>query len=160
MSENTFRVQFFYEANLFTKRGHNKIAGLIMRQLGRRHRNRRMKKHFMNVPETSPGGGGYRYKTRSSVYRRRKQKAVGHNIPNIFTGELRQTVLGSSRITATRKRWTFTARSSFPLNADRRNELQAVSQREIRDDVITFRNLYSRAATRPTFQDLVRRRIR
>lgn len=159
MVGQTFGLRFQYDTTLFTKRGHNKIMRLGNRQVARRHRDRRMRRHFENNPDTRPGGA-YGYEKRSRRWQILKAKKTGTIRPLVYTGRLRASVLNTSRITATRKRWTYRARASFPLNPERRDELQAVSPKERLEDAKLLEFLYARAAKSPVFYDIQRQRIR
>lgn len=96
-----------------------------------RHKMQTIKRHFMKVPETEPGGA-YGYTPRSRRYRERKEAKGRGRTPNVYSGRLRANVLQRSRVTATQKRARFIASNAghFALNAQRRKELEAVSPRE------------------------------
>ncbi len=59
-------------ADTVTKSGHGKIMKSLNRTVMTRHAIKGLPKHFEQVPETSPGGGGYRYKRRGREYSKRE----------------------------------------------------------------------------------------
>lgn len=156
----TYFVETTVEMSLFTKRGHRAVARLVNKQLAIRHRDRIVPKHFAGTPETTPGSGGYRYRRRSKKWQERKRLEGRPSQPLVYTGELFRTVRASSRVRSTDTFWQWTARGSFPLNADRKSEIEAVSEREQRENARLFERLYARAATRDQFQTHIRRRRR
>jgi len=59
--------------------------------------------------DTLPGhfapaaAGKYKYRARTAKYKARKRKAVGHNIPLVFDGDMKRQVGRMARITSTSK---------------------------------------------------------
>lgn len=116
-----------------TARVHAKLMRAAMRHVAEYHVANHLVRHFEDNPSTRPGGA-YGYKRRGRKYLERKQRIVGHQIPNVLTGAMRATVLGSaaSRITATQDRLRISMSNYFPLRQERWGELKAVTPGEYR----------------------------
>ena len=141
-----------------TKRDHTRIMGRVSRTGGRHHRRINVPKHFRGAPETVPGPGGYGFKRRDPEYLRRKKREVGNKPLLVRTGSL-SAAARHGRITSTSRKWTFKVRSPFPLNADRRHEVQVMSRREIQEHAEKVEGWYQRLARKRTNQTRRRRRM-
>ena len=160
MGASHYAKSIRYDTHLFTRRGHGQAMNRLYRQLGKRHKKITIKKHFENVPETRASVGGYNYEKRSRRWRKIKQRLKGHNKPNVFEGKLRAAVISRSTVAATQRKFTFKARSPFPLKKKRREELEVISKREIREYVRWLERIYPRTVSLPTFQEFKRKNIR
>ena len=149
-----------YDTRLLTRRGHGKAMNSLYRQLGLIHKLKTIRKHFENVPETRATVGGYHYEKRSRRWRKIKQRLKGHNKPLVFSGRLRASVVFSSIVRATQRKFSFQARAPFPLKKKRREELEVISRREAREYSLRLQRLYPIAAGKPRFQEFKRKRIR
>lgn len=112
------------ESSLFTSKGllianKNAIQVALIE-----HKVERLPDRFAGGTGTKPGGK-YQFRRRSAEYNRRKQRKFGHQIPLVYTGELRDTVLSSARVLANTKRGELRARGS------RKSRLSAEMKREI-----------------------------
>ena len=141
------------ESRLLTKRAHNQIQNKVNRELMEKIRDELWPKHFQNVPETSPGGGGYRYAKRTQRYQRYKQKKYGHNLPLVLTGALRAGIRSSATITATANRGTLKSHSPHFLRLRNKRELEVISDREGRQLAEWYRHRYVELANSPQFRD-------
>lgn len=145
------------ESNLFTKRGHNQAMNRVHRELLQHHRETNWPLHF------SPAAF-FRYpdvfQPRGFKYSVMKQRRYGHQIPNVYSGELMEEVLNNSKITATAKSGRLTARGTFPLTAQRRAELEAVNEPEIQALSRRGGRIYLELSKLPEFEDRIRQRIR
>jgi hypothetical protein len=145
-----------------TKAGHAKIMKRLNGSWMWRHANIRLPKHFENVPETTPGSGGYRYRKRSARYTKQKQRKYGHTRPNVATGELRSSVLAKVKITATQYKSTLVTRGTreHRLADWQRQEIAAVSIKERREEAkLTARN-YKRLAKSPQYKARRKRKVK
>lgn len=149
------------EANMMTKANHAKIMRHLNRQVMIRHALRRLPRHFELVPETYPGGGGYRYKRRGKKYTEQKQRRYGHQKPNVMTGKLRQAVLSRVKITATQHHGTLKTRgtSDHPLADWQRKEIEIRSPKEFKEDVKWQRRQYLRLAKMDKYRRKRRRKV-
>ena len=145
-------MKIVWDEDLVTERTHKRILKQVNREIGVLHRNRTLKKHFENNAETRPGGA-YGYEARTKKYQIRKAKKKGHQRPLSFTGEMRRTVTGSSRVTATQHRWRVYARTGKKLNLQLgqqiKNELEAVSEAEIDKYISLMEKRYVQLANQP-----------
>jgi len=145
-----------------TKAGHAKILRQLNREWMERHRDNRLPRHFENVPETSPGGGGYGYRKRSAQYTKQKQRKYGHTKPNVATGELRDSVLAKVKITATQHKSNMVTRGTreHRLAAWQLKEIAAVSLKERRQEAkLTARN-YRKLAKSPQYKAKRKRKVK
>lgn len=108
---------------------HAKLAREALRRAAHHHLHVRMGKHFRDEPETQPGGE-YGYEERNRRYNKAKRAKFGHTRPNDRTGKLKRTIRSNSTITATQHRSRLYLRGYFPLNEQRRKELEAISPAE------------------------------
>lgn len=71
-------------------------------------------------------------RNRGGRYTRRKQRQVGHNIPNVLTGRMKMSVLGlgGSRVTATANGGRVYIRNYFPMREAQRQELEVMNNRD------------------------------
>jgi len=141
-----------WNEDLVTERTHKRILRQVNREIGVLHRNKTLKKHFENNPDTR-SGGAYGYEARTKKYQIRKARKKGHQRPLVFSGEMRRTVLGTSRVTATKDHWRVYARTGKTLNPELRrqitDELEAVSEREIDQYISLMQRRYTMLANRP-----------
>jgi hypothetical protein len=161
--------------DLMTKRDANIACRGIMGSLARHHLRINLPKHFSNAPETSPGNGGYRYRRRSKRWNAIKLRKYGHQIPNVARGTMRKTVLSSSRLTSTATRWRLYSKTPAIAVKDERGnvvlnkrtkrpkftratpywqraEIEAVSNKEIREFARMYEDLFRRAVGSPRFK--------
>ena len=113
------------------KRETGRILEAINHQVMERHRDERLQRHFEENDDTKPGGA-YGYKKRGGKYLNRKQKKVGHKRPNVFTGELRASVLSRCKITATQhgSKLRTSGTPTHRLQNFQRREIEAMSLKE------------------------------
>lgn len=149
------------QSDVVTKAGHQKIMRLLNRQVMIRWAIRRLPKHFEQVPETYPGTGGYRYRSRDKDYNRQKQRKYGHRKPNVLTGKLRRAVLSRVKIGATQHKGTLTTRGTpaHPLANWQRREIEARSVREFKEDIKWQERQYARLARSDRYRRKRRRRV-
>jgi hypothetical protein len=177
---NYLRINIDYEENLVTPRTHKQMMNYLYRDEMETHRRTILPRHFQNVPETRPGGA-YGYVKRSRKWEERKaREGRGANIPNVYTGGLRDAVLKSSIIRATASGATLTAKNHdatapagsyvsngkrysnkvrFPMTEQRRKEIEAISRREIERMVKRMKATYLRLASLPKFRRKRRTRL-
>ncbi len=138
-----------------TERTHARILKQVHREIGVLHRNRTLKKHFENRPETRPGGE-YGYERRTKKYQIQKARKKGHQKPLVFSGDMQRTVTGTSRVTATQHRWRVYARTGKTLRTllsqQIKDELEAVSQSEVDHYLSLMERRYAQLANRPENQ--------
>jgi len=116
-------------SDLLTTRQHAKIMRDVNREIMERHRRLILRRHFEGTPETR-AGGAWDYAPRSLKYNRWKKRKVGHTIPLVLTGKLKQIVLTQSKITATQHRSRLYVRGYFPMKPELRDEIEAVSSQD------------------------------
>ena len=160
MGASHYAKSITYDMRLLTRRGHGKLMNSLYRQIGLIHKLKTIKKHFEKVPETRATVGGYHYEKRSRRWQKIKQRVKGHRKPLVFSGRLRSSVVFSSVVRATQRKFSFQARAPFPLKKKRREELEVISNRETRDYSRRLERLYPIAAGKPRFQEFKRQRIR
>lgn len=101
--------------------------------------------HFKVNAKTAPGGA-YGYERRSPRYLERKQRRYGHQRPLELTGRLKRYVRNNSVVRATQYRSTLQIKSYFPLNAQRRKELEASSAADDQADALVGQQYFAREA--------------
>jgi hypothetical protein len=136
----------FDQAENLTDRMHATAMRESLRYGAHRHVDVRLKKHFQDCPETQPGGA-YGYEQRNVKYKKSAVRKYGPEAaqPNVRSKKLRNSIGNDTRarkgITATQNRSRIVLKAYFPLTAQRRSELEAISPqecREISDDVRGF----------------------
>jgi hypothetical protein len=141
----------FEPSALLTQRMHATLAREALRRAAHHHLYVRMGKHFREEPETAPGGA-YGYTERSRRYNKSKKSKFGHTRPNDRTGKLKRQVRSNSTITATQHRSRLYLRGYFPLNDQRRKELEAISPAERSEITLQAHQFYVEAANKPENQ--------
>lgn len=114
-----------------TKRTHARLVRDALRSSAEHHVAFHLPKHFEDNPSTRPGGP-YGFKRRGSKYLQRKQRLVGHQIPNVLTGRMRISVIGGVKITATQNRVRIYLRNYFAMTPERWAEVTAITPGEFR----------------------------
>jgi len=83
----------------------------------------------------------YRYKSRSRKYRERKERRFGHQLPLVFSGNLRRLVTRQAKLSSTSKgarvgltgpRYLYAYRKDF-AQPDKAKELTAITPGEVRE---------------------------
>lgn len=142
-----------------TDRQHTTLVRESLRYAANRHKNVTLGKHFKDIPETRPGGA-YGYVERSAKYRETKLKKFGASAPLVLTGKLRRVVRNNSIVRATSTRGaTLYIRGYFPLNAQRRKELEALSPADVQFAQEQAREFYRKESTKPANRRKRKRRI-
>jgi hypothetical protein len=144
-----------------TKRNHGQIMKEILQKSVSYHAAFVLPRHFQDVPETHPGSGGYKYRSRTSAYTKQKQRKYGHKRPNVYSGELRQSVLSKVRITATQHIGRLTTRGTMRSRmADwQKREITIISTREAVQYRKEWAKTYKRLAKSTKYRRKRRRRI-
>lgn len=139
-------INFEIKANLVTKRSHGQIMRQVNRGMLERWRDRFLPLHF-------EGGASqrYGYRPRTSRYVARKRRMVGHNIPLVLTGRLRDTIRRGVVIRATQYRASARSRGYFPMRNEMRGEIERITDAERRDLIQWGRREYLRLAKKPEF---------
>lgn len=137
-------------SSLVTKRGHNQIMRRLNRQFMTRVRDN-LPRHFERNTKTAPGGA-YGYEKRGKRYQIRKAKTKGHQIPNVFTGRLKQAIMSNVKITATAGRGRLRTRGYFPMKTQRRSEIETIAPDEKRDLMSRMGRDYALLAQRSEYQ--------
>ena len=127
---------------------HGKLMNDSMRKIASNHRFVTMGKHFKHNAETAPGGG-YGYTKRGEIYTRRKLKRFGTDEPNVRTRRLQRAARNNSVVTATQHRSRLYIKGYFPLNDQRRKELEAITPQEVRDATQLGISTYQALANKP-----------
>lgn len=117
------------QTELLTKRGIDQISKRSNRLQMTRHKTDRLPLHFEHVPEIKTG---WNYKPRTRNYQIAKAKRYGHTKLLVASGDLRDAVLGSARISATSKGAKLKARGSRSSNLRQqyRDEIEALTRQE------------------------------
>lgn len=144
-----------------TKRNHGRIMKEILQKSVSYHAAFVLPRHFQDVPETHPGSGGYNYRSRTTKYTRQKQRKYGHKKPNVYSGELRNSVLSKIKITATQHIGRLTTRGTMKSRmADwQKREITIISKREAVQYRKEWAKTYKRLARSPQYRRKRRRRI-
>lgn len=146
-------INFEIKANLVTKRAHGQIMRQVNRGILERWRDKYLPLHF-------EGGASqrYGYRPRSGRYLARKRKQVGHGIPLVLTGRLRDAIRRGVVIRATQYRGTARSRGYFPMRNEMRGEIERITDAERRELVEWARKEYLRLAGKPEFKRRRQRR--
>lgn len=118
------------DKSMLTARNAARVSRMTNRIMMIEHKDSVLPKHFKNVPETRPGGA-YQYEKRTKAYQKRKARK-GHQKPLVLSGQLREGVLASARVTATQygAKLLMRGTTKSPLSDKHREELEAVSDAE------------------------------
>ena len=134
-----------------TDRTHAKLMEESLREIASNHRFVTLGKHFKHNAETAPGGA-YGYVARNPKYVRSKLRKHGTDEPNVASRKLQRAAKNNSRVTATQYRSRLHIKGYFPLNDQRRKELEAITPQEVRDatqlGVSTYQELVNRPENR------------
>lgn len=123
-------------------RNHNRISRAVLHSIAQEHLAYVIPKHFGNNPSTRPGGP-YGYRKRSERWNKFKMRRYGHTLPLVATGEALISVLGSSRVTATKDRSRLYLKPGHPIPAFAREELEAMTPGELRNAINRANRLYA-----------------
>jgi hypothetical protein len=142
------------ETDMMTKAGVSRLMRRINRETLEEHIDQALPKHFEQVPETSPGGGGYRYKRRRRAYTREKLEEFGHSRPNVKEGHFRTAVLSTAKVTATQHRARMVARGTpkHPVDKFQTQEVANLSAKERRTYVRNNARKYRKLSQTPEFR--------
>lgn len=88
--------------------------------------------HFRKNAKTMPGGP-YGFIPRPAKYNAEKLRRFGTDEPNVRTGRMRRFIRNNARITATQYRARIYLRNYFPMNDDRRREMEVIAPSERRE---------------------------
>jgi hypothetical protein len=151
---------FKFSREGLTKVGFAQLMKRLNREWMERQRDERLPKHFKNVPETTPGVGGYKYRKRSKKYTEAKFRKYKHRKPNVLTGELRDSVIGRNKITATQYMSRLVMRGTVDsrLQDWQRREVSAVSRRERVEEARRTAKNYKRLSKLEPYKAKRRRR--
>lgn len=125
------------------------------------HRVDRLPDRFAGGSGTKPGGK-YQFRTRNSKYNKKKQRVWGHQIPLVWSGDLRDSVLRTARVIATSKRGELRASGSRKsrLSAEMRREIEFIPASEETKFRDTIRDTITYLAKDPRLQRKRKTRIR
>lgn len=151
-------VKIEIENTTTTVRGHARIMRYANRKAMTNHRDKRLGKHYQNIPETRPGGA-YGYAKRSEKYTERKRRKKGHTRPLTYSGYMARFVRNNSRITATQKRARFKAKNYFPMTQQRRDELEVISEAERKEISQEIQQIYVAESNKPKNKRKRRKKI-
>lgn len=141
-----------------TDRVHAKLMKESLRTIAQTHRLVTLGKHFKHNAETTPGGA-YGYTKRGEIYTRRKLKRFGTDAPNVRTKKLMRAARNNSIVTATQHRSRLYIKGYFPLNDQRRKELEAITRDEVRQAQQLGVNTYQQLVSKPENRRLRKKRI-
>lgn len=151
----------FDQAENVTNRRHAQIMRESLRFGMVKHINKRMWDHFGKNPKTAPGGE-YGFKQRNPKYVKSKVRKFGPQAdgPNMRTGKMRRYIRSNAmgRITATQHRARVRMSSYFPMNDDRRKEMEVIGASERNLIAQDVRGEYVRLINDPTNRRLRRRK--
>ena len=146
-----FKITVQYDASLVTVRSHNRIMNQLYREAMEHHKQVVLPRHFENVPETRPHSA-YGYAPRSRRWKKRKARE-GHDPerPLVYKGLMRTIVLRESVVRATKDHGTLTASNHYPMTAQRRKEVETLSDREVQRIAGRMQIDYVKKANSPEF---------
>lgn len=140
------------------KRTEARIRRDAMRHIAMHHKRVTLGKHFKKVAETEPGGE-YGYRARSPRYLKRKIRQGYGDIPNVRTKRLQRYVYSNSVVTATQDRSRVYMKAPFPLNEQRRKELEAITPKEASDASNLGQQFYNQRIADPSVWSKRKRRV-
>lgn len=130
------KLQMMIERYDLKARNHAAIMRQLNMEGAERQRVERLPQHF-----TSEGYNLYGYESRTTAYNKRKQKKYGHQLPNVYSGDMRNAVFRNVKLTATPTKWLLKTRGAkrkklgqktdSRLWAARRREIESMAQSEI-----------------------------
>lgn len=125
-----------------SSRIHNTIARAVLHSVAQHHLAFNVPLRFENNPSTAVGGPLH-FKRRSKKWTAIKSRRGGEVRPNVDTGAMRLSVLGSSRITATATRARLYLKPGHPIHQFQRDELEAITPGELRSLINLGNRLYA-----------------
>jgi hypothetical protein len=145
-----------------TKRNHGQIMKVLNRELMVTHSFETLPKHFNSVPETHPGSGAYKYRSRGTKYNEQKLRKYGHSKPNVYSGSLRASVFSKIKITATQHGSKLTTRGTpkSRLQDWQKREITIITQKEAAAYRKVKAKRYAQRAKSPQYRRVRRRRSR
>lgn len=117
-------------------RSHNQAIRSANEESAAYHHDKNMPDHFKMVGYTK-----YRFDQRVASYRKRKQRKVNHQLPNVLTGTTRSEVLGARTIRATPKGARLLMRFSLKGGSGRFYVRRGMSFRQITSQVYMMRRV-------------------
>lgn len=151
----------FDQAENVTNRRHAQIMRESLRWGMVQHITKRLGDHFKQNSKTAPGGP-YGFKERNTKYKKKAVKKFGPDAanPNVRTGKMKRYIRANAlgRITATQHRARVRMSSYFPMNEDRRNEMEVIAPEEQVQIANDVRGEYVRLINDPSNRRLRRRK--
>lgn len=142
------------KTRLFSKARHRKIMINLFKRTMEHVRLHLLPKHFERI-----GFSRYGFKARSVRYTRWKRRIVEHNLPNVFSGQLKSSILLRSRTTSTSTHGRLYGRMGHQgqymsgprknqfytraLPDERRQELESLTEEEARKMADWFGQTYA-----------------
>lgn len=153
----TVNVRFVLERTHLSKRNHRRAMNQANREAMTWLLRRVIALKF--TPRAAHEFPGY-FQRRSMRHRARKQKRFGHNLPLVYTGQMRSRVLGQSKVRATYKGGSITMRHGHPLREEQRQEMEAISDRHRRELTSRVEKKYAQLSQDKRFLSRTKRRSR
>lgn len=139
-------ISYQLDQTLVTARAHGQMMRLVNQSVLQRWRDRYLPLHFQGGATSR-----YGYAPRSAKYTARKRRRVGHSIPLVLTGRLRDEIKKNVKITATQHGGRIRSRGYFPMKAELRGEIEKVMPAENRDLADWAGKEYLRLSRKPEF---------
>tara|TARA_R110002020_G_scaffold362333_1_gene574691 strand:- start:257 stop:742 length:486 start_codon:yes stop_codon:yes gene_type:complete len=147
-----------FECDLVTSRQLNKIKRFANR-LVMLEQKATLPEHFELNKKTRPGGL-WNYEKRDKEYQKSKARRKRHQKPNVLSGDLRDKVVRSAKVTATAKRGTLSASGTHATNlrGPRREEIMAMHTNEQADMLDRWLDTVTKLVADPKNRRKVRKR--
>jgi len=150
-------ISFGIKYEGITKREHNKIMRLLMRNMMTEHVTKTLPKHF---EQTRPGGK-YKIKRRTKAYIQKKQRRKGHSKMLVWSGKLKRKALmtakntvratktrSTSRPTGTRVKYKDSTRPLLSFVPFVKQEIEIIPISEVKRYARDMEKQYTRLAKR------------
>lgn len=122
------QISMEFTTDIVTKRVYNTIMRDTNRRVGQEVAKKVLPLKFNRYAYTAYPGVVMR---RTQGYAKAKRKKVGHDIPNVYTGQMKAYVLSSGHtITATRNGGRVYIRNYFKMRESQRQELEVLNERD------------------------------
>lgn len=113
------QIKAVFDENLITPRRHKQLMNLLLRREMEKHRRDRLPAHFQKGADRK-----YGYAPISKGYAIKKAIRNKEIVPMVLTGRMRDTVLATSKVTATDTRSRLYARNYFPMKDYFRSQVE------------------------------------
>lgn len=120
-----FTIGATFDESLITPLRHKQLMNMLLRREMTKHKLNTLPKHFQHGADKK-----YGYKPLTFKYQAWKKDKIHELVPMVFSGRMRDTVIGTSHVTATATRARLYAKNYFPMKDYFRSQVEIVLPQE------------------------------